>query len=50
MRKRFLIVIALVLSMLTAGATVQCSSNEPGDCRFLCFGGSGGGNCDFLCF
>ena len=63
MRKWTVIAIALMLSLLIAGGTVQCDSGSSGDCRFFCFdeadvgncqffcfNGSGGENCDFLCF
>ena len=50
MRKWTMIAIALILSLFTAGGTVQCDSAPSGDCSFFCFDGSAVGGCDFFCF
>ena len=50
MRKWIVIAIALILSLLTAGGTVQCDSGQSSDCRFFCFDGTTDANCQFFCF
>ena len=50
MRKWTVIAIALVLSLLAAGTTVECTGDGTSDCRVFCFDGAIDGNCEFFCF
>ena len=50
MRKWTVIAIALILSLLAVGVTVDCNPDGSSDCRIFCFDGSTDGNCEFFCF